>query len=39
MAAGPVNLVFDEFAPGHVPALLHHYCTTEKGSPQSMRHQ
>lgn len=29
MATGPVNLVFDEFAPGHVPAVLHHYCTTE----------
>lgn len=29
MATGPVNLVFDEFASGHVPAVLHHYCTTE----------
>lgn len=29
MATGPVDLVFDEFASGHVPAVLHHYCTTE----------
>ncbi len=29
MASGPVELVFDNFAPGHVPATLHHYCSTE----------
>lgn len=29
MATGPVNPVFDEFASGHMPAVLHHYCTTE----------
>lgn len=29
MANGPVDLVFDRFAPGHMPATLHHYCSTE----------
>lgn len=29
MASGPVDLVFGELAPGHVPATLHHYCSTE----------
>lgn len=29
MASGPVDLVFDTFAPDHVPASLHHYCSTE----------
>lgn len=29
MASGPVDLVFDKFAPDHVPAALHHYCSTE----------
>ncbi len=29
MTSGPVDLVFDEFASGHVPATLHHYCSTE----------
>lgn len=29
MASGPVDLVFDEVSPGHVPATLHHYCSTE----------
>lgn len=29
MTNGPVDLVFDEFASGHVPATLHHYCSTE----------
>ena len=29
MATGPSNVVIDELAPGPVPAVLHHYCTTE----------
>ena len=29
MASGPVDLVFDQYAPGHVPSTLHHYCSTE----------
>lgn len=29
MASGLAELVFDNFAPGHVPATLHHYCSTE----------
>lgn len=29
MASGPVDLVFDQYAPGHVPSTLYHYCSTE----------
>lgn len=29
MASGPVDLVFDQYAPRHVPSTLYHYCSTE----------
>lgn len=29
MASSHAHLVFDNFAPGHVPVTLHHYCSTE----------
>ncbi len=29
MVSGPVDLVFDQYASGHIPSTLYHYCSTE----------